>query len=580
MTDELETLRNNLPLYTEAALKIRTKEEGFQYLKLNEAQRIVHEKVSEQWKREGRVRAVVLKARQEGVSTYVAARFFRRIHLWPATSAMVVADSLERAGVLYDIYARYFEHLPRAVKPDRKNTNVRKRLSFTHDSEVVVRPASDREAGRAMTLHLLHASELAFWGENALETWVSLQQAVPAKGSEVIVESTAKGAGGFFHELWEAASTGEAGWLAIFLPWWIHDEYEVEPSDDLREILRLFPDDFENQATQVGIPYEGQLHKLSIRKLAWRRLKIVEAFGGTLEHLGKDATRAFQQEYPATAEEAFLVSGACFFDEEQLRKLSAKTFEAEKRGRLVSDGSTITLEPSARGFLRIYEQPDPRKHYVIGADTSEGKLVSARRVEDTLLSEQGGRDFSAAEVLEVETRKVVAELHGRIAPEVFAEQLRLLGNYYACGGELDGTLRSPALVGVERSHSSGMTVLRLLREHYRYPRLYWRREMNKLTRKIGRVLGWVTSVETRMPMLDELAYFVRQEGAIEIPSKDLVREMITFVVWPDGKPAGEEGCHDDRVIALAIAVQMAREHRHALAGPMPTYEINEESMTG
>ncbi len=48
--------------------------------------------------------------------------------------------------------------------------------------------------------------------------------------------------------------------------------------------------------------------------------------------------------------------------------------------------------------------------------------------------------------------------------------------------------------------------------------------------------------------------------------------MVTFVVWEDGKPAAEEGCHDDRVIALAIAVQMAREHRHTADTPINTWE--------
>jgi hypothetical protein len=570
LTDLLEGFREDLPEYAQTCLRIRKKDATFAYLEFNQAQKIVHQKISEQRQRENRVRCIVLKARQEGVSTYVAARFMRRLHLWAGTTAVVVADTLERAGVLYDIYNRYFEALPREIAPARKSVAQRRRLAFDHESELSVRPATDTEAGRAMTIQLLHASELAFWGGSATETWISLMQAVPHDGSEIIIESTAKGAGGFFHDMWEQAENGDSGWLAIFLPWWIHEEYELTCSEELREIIDEHSDDFEKQALGDGIYYEGELHQLSYDKLAWRRTVIVERFGGDRVRLGRDAVRAFQQEYPATAEEAFLVSGACFFDEDTLRLMTRTGGEAKQRGRLSldPDGKMVRLTPLDRGSVRIYEPPDPQGHYVIGADTAEGKLVATRRGET---DERGGRDYSSAVVYEVDKHRVVAELHGRIAPEVFADQLRLLGHFYACGGGETGLARQVALVGVERSHSSGQTVLRLLREHHRYPRLYWRREINKLTRKISRVLGWVTSVETRMPMLDEVARLIRQ-SELEVPSKDIVREMVTFVVWEDGKPQAEEGCHDDRVIALAIAVQMAREHRHATSTLVPSWE--------
>ena len=564
----VKRLRTDLPLYSKSVLKIRAKNSELVPLTFNDAQSRVHRKISEQRRDTGRVRAVILKARQEGVSTYTAARFFRGMHLRQGVKAMVIADSLERAGVLFDIYQRYLQNVPEELAPTGKAVSQRKRMAFAHDSELAVRPASDTEAGRAQTIHLIHASEIAFWGSlgvDASATWTSLMQAVPHQGSEVIVESTARGAGGLFHEMWENAENNESGWLPIFLPWWIHKEYQLECSEETRDLIDSSKDEFEEQALSEGIWYENKAHVLDYNQLAWRRMVIVENFGGDRERLGKDATRSFQQEYPATAEEAFLVSGACFFDEDALRLMTRTAGEPSMRGRLIKDDEVVRLVPSARGLVRIYDHPDPEKHYVIGADTAEGKLV-AQRVGATM-DERGGRDYSAAVVVDVHERHVVAELHGRIPPEVFAEQLRLLGNYYACGGGKTRSNRQVALIGVERSHSSGQTVLRLLREHYHYPRLFWAREFNKLTKKQGRVLGWKTTEETRMPMLDELGMYLRQ-GQLSVPSKDVVREMVTFVVWEDGKPAAEEGCHDDRVIALAIANQMVREHRHTALEPV------------
>lgn len=568
----INQLRGDLDLYCKTVLKIRNKDAALTPLRLNGAQRLVHSRIAAQRKATGRVRAVILKARQEGVSTYTAGRFFRGMHLWQGRKAMVIADSLERAGVLFDIYQRYLQNVPAEIAPEGKAVSQRKRMAFTHDSELSVRPASDTEAGRAQTIHLIHASEIAFWGSagvDASATWTSLMQAVPRLGSEVIVESTAKGAGGLFHRIWEEAEDGSNGWIAIFLPWWIHEEYRFPCSQEMREIIDDNMDDFERQALNEGIWFEGQSHKLSYDHLAWRRQIIVENFGGDRERLGRDAVRNFQQEYPATAEEAFLVSGSCFFDEDALRLMTRTAGEAKVRGRLSMEENSVRLIPFDRGAVRVYDFPREDKHYVIGADTAEGKLVAQQSAR---IDERGGRDYSSAVVYETTENKVVAELHGRLAPEVFAEQLRLLGNFYACGGGPTGGSRQVALIGVERSHSSGQTVLRLLREHYHYPRLFWAKEFNKLTRKRGRVLGWQTTVETRMPMLDEFGMLVRQ-GQVEIPSKDLVREMVTFVVWEDGKPAAEEGTHDDRVIACGIAIQMGREHRHMMEAPITNYDI-------
>jgi hypothetical protein len=578
-------LRGDMRLYAETCLTILDKDSNFHLLKFNTAQGIVQEKLKHQLRTTGRIRAVILKARQEGVSTYTAARFFRSIHLWSGQSVLVVADSLDRAENLFAMYERYYEELPGELAPRRKFTERGRFMEFAHGSKISVRPASDQKAGRSFTLHKVHASELGFWGEHARKTWTSIMQAVPTGKGEVIVESTANGSGGLFHEMWESTQEPDSGWLGIFLPWWIHEEYELPVVDsDLTEHILNTLDDFERVALTEGIPYEGELHKLSINKLAWRRTAIAENFGGSVkDRPTQDAIRGFQVEYPATAEEAFLVSGSCFFDEDALRHMTLKTEEPIQSGKLMrAEDRTISLQAAERGPLRVWEKPTPELHYVCGADTASGKLVASLRSRENRMGEQekgADRDASVAVIVSLPTKergpKVVAELHGRLAPEVFTEQLRLLGELYSCGGGDTQFYRNKALIAVESNHSSGQTVLRLLKEHYRYVPLYWQREMNKRTRRMGSRLGWRTDEMTRMPMLDELARLVRDESWID-PSKDGVREMVTFITWPDGKPAADEGTHDDRVIARAIAAQMIREHRHSIDAPLPTYELADD----
>ena len=578
LLDTIDRFRNDAYAYSSLCLRIRDKGANLRPLDANFAQRYVEQRIQHQFSKTGRVRAVILKARQEGVSTWTAGRFFRRIHLQAGQKGLVLADSLDRAGAIFGIYTRFWENLPAELQPVRKSYANQKRLAFSHDSELSVRPASDSEAGRAQTVHLLHASELAFWPPNTQrETWVSLMQAIPDDGSEVIVESTAKGAGGLFHELWEQTEKKGSGWIGIFLPWWIHEEYDLEkPLKAELEAIETSPDDFELQALSEGIPFDGKKYVLPVTRLAWRRRTIAEKFGGDPITLGKDATREFQREYPATAEEAFLMSGACFFDEDELRKLANRTNDPVQVGVLEETGTPtgIRFRETARGSIDIFEKPQPKAHYVIGADTATGKEVVSRRTQDQAAREAGGRDYSCAVVLKLgEEGKTLPEevaiLHGYIPPDQFARQLAMLGKFYSCGGPARShpTLRDPALIMVESNHASGQRVLEYLREIVKYRNIYWQREINTRTKHVEKRPGWRTDDRTRIILLDSLAEAVRK-AKIVIPCRNTIREMTTFVVWEDGKPAGEEGCHDDRVMAFALAYIAQRDHWHISNKPL------------
>jgi hypothetical protein len=235
LTDEfLIRLRNDLGFYSAVSLRIRPKEltgTELPYLELNEAQRRLHAIVSKQRRETGRVRVIVLKARQEGVSTYVGARFFRGCHLWPHRHALILADDLERAGALHQIYQRFHQLLPPELAMPTVSALRKKELALANGSQIAVETARDEEAGRATTLQFVHASEMALW-PHADDTWVALMQAVPEEGSEVIIESTAKGVGNAFHRQWLEAEAGESGFIPVFLPWWIHSEYTARPTPE------------------------------------------------------------------------------------------------------------------------------------------------------------------------------------------------------------------------------------------------------------------------------------------------------------------------------------------------------------
>jgi hypothetical protein len=587
--DPLKRFKSDLSYYSSACLKIRTKQAKLSFLDFNYAQTIVHKKISDQFQREGRVRAIVLKARQEGVSTYVAARFFRRLTLTPGQYALVVADDLDRAKVIFGIYDRFWLNLPPEVRPQKRYSQKGTELHLDNpddtdriehpglDSRISVETAANTAAGRGATLQMVHATEMAFW-EKPVDTWIALMQAVPDDGAEVIIESTANGIGGHFYEMWEEAEAGASSFVPIFLPWWIHEEYQLRVTPDEEEQIKATRDPWERMAMAKGFSWEGDQWHLTPGQIMWRRRAIADRMHGD--------ERAFRQEYPSTAEEAFLVSGNAFFDEDKIKVLRQGTKEPV-RANIQRIGNALRLQAAERGYLRVWEQPQTEGIYVISADTASGRQVRAATSSFTdPAGERGGTDFSCADVLRIDrnerhpTPSQAAQLHGRMAPEEFARLLDMLGYLYSSPATVNGRSgRQAALVGVERNHSSGETVLRELKERYRYPNLYYSRLFAKRYAKVTPVAGWVTNVETRQPMLDELAAAVRNM-AIDIRCLDTLKEMVTFVRNPDGKPEAQEGSHDDRVISLAIALQIARIVDTAPARTPPPGPLVSASPTG
>jgi hypothetical protein len=76
--EKLNAYKGDFELFAKEQLKILPKDssKGFQSFEFNEAQRIVNEALEKQLKETGRVRAIILKARQMGLSTYTTGRVF------------------------------------------------------------------------------------------------------------------------------------------------------------------------------------------------------------------------------------------------------------------------------------------------------------------------------------------------------------------------------------------------------------------------------------------------------------------------------------------------------------------------
>jgi len=191
-----ETVRDFL---IEGLLRVRNKYRNLVILRPNRAQR--------EYGRNCSKRDIVLKARQLGITTYVAARFFIQTITQPGTVSLQVAHDQESAENIFRIVHRFWENLPEELQQGalrRSRANVRQIALPALDSEYRVATAADADAGRGTTVHNLHCSEVARWPGDPQETLTSLRATVPA-GGNIVLESTPNGAGGAFYQEWQQA---------------------------------------------------------------------------------------------------------------------------------------------------------------------------------------------------------------------------------------------------------------------------------------------------------------------------------------------------------------------------------------
>jgi hypothetical protein len=246
---------------------------------LNKAQLYVHQKLEEQKEKQGYVRAVIVKARKEGISTLVANRYFDNIIRNPGQRAFILAHLESATNELYDMVDVLYENYPKIFRPGIKEANA-KRLFFENNSGYSVATAGSGEVGRGSTIQFLHMSEVAKY-ENGHKISAGLMQAVfNLPNTEIILESTANGKDNIFYKMVQMALSPDSDYQLIFLPWFWLDEYSAKAPTDL---------ELTTEEEELKIKFN-----LNNNQLFWRRRKILE--------IGENL---FKQEFPATLEEAF-----------------------------------------------------------------------------------------------------------------------------------------------------------------------------------------------------------------------------------------------------------------------------------
>jgi hypothetical protein len=490
-------LFEDFTFYAKHALKIRTKEGTIVPLVLNDAQKIFIKVVIRQLQTTGKVRVVVLKGRQQGLSTIIEGIIYWWTSQHKAVKAIVMTHQGDSTKALFEMCKRYHSSCPEVLKPHTKYSS-RKELAFDLlDSSYMVATAGGESVARGETIQLAHLSEAAFYPPaTAKDNINGLMQAIPnSAGTFVFIESTANGIGNPFHEIWTNAVNGTNEYEPVFIEWFLQPEYRMP-----------VPEGFERT------PEEDELVKkygLDDEQLMFRRKKIAVS-----------GLEMFQQEYPCHADEAFLTSGRPVFNPQQLQGLIEKSPDIVSRLELISE----EFEEASRGSLLLYKHVDPGEVYYIGADVAMGVR---------------GGDWSVAQILDSKKQQV-GIYRSQVHPDYFATVLNALGHFF-----------NTAKIAVENNNHGILTATRLGKD-LAYPNIYFETAVDKQTENETVTYGFRTTVKTKPLIIDKLRQAYR-ENDIVVNDKVTLRECMTYVVKDDGKLEAEAGCFDDCVMSLAIA---------------------------
>lgn len=276
----LRRVRADLMVHAAHCAKIKDKGGRIVPFLFNRAQRHVHALLEQQKAETGKVRALILKGRQQGVSTYVGERFYHQVTT-RGKSAFIVAHEDKATSNLFEMVKRYQDHNPLA--PSTRASNAKELIFRSIDAGYKLATAGTDDVGRSNTAQLIHGSEYGFWRNPQMHLAGLGNTVADLPDTEVILESTGNGIGNAFHLMWQEAEAGRGEFIAIFVPWFWQDEYRADVKPDL-------------ELSAASLKYQAAFG-LDMAQMQWRANKI-STYGNGFEWL-------FDQEYPATAALAF-----------------------------------------------------------------------------------------------------------------------------------------------------------------------------------------------------------------------------------------------------------------------------------
>jgi hypothetical protein len=315
--NEIKKCKSDFLYFCKQYLKIVNKDNKVVSLRLNKAQMAIYSAL-------GVNRYLkVLKARQLGSSTFIAAYYFWRTLFNLNERTLVIAHQHESVKAIFRIYQGFYNNLPSFMKFKTIHSSANT-IEFDTGSFIMIGSASSEAFRGTSAISNLHLSEVAFWDD--LKTTISSVFQATGANPHIILETTANSINDFYNFYED-----DNGYEPVFLSW-DSDENNVlsKLSDSTSKLITAKP---------AILDYLGN-KGYSDDQIRWA----VETF---FTKTAGDISR-FKQEYASDPLTCFIVSGDKFFSE-----------------------TYIIKEEVIEGYIE-YKPPLPGRIYSIGVDSAGG----------------------------------------------------------------------------------------------------------------------------------------------------------------------------------------------------------------
>lgn len=438
------------------------------------------------------VREIVLKARQEGMSSFILALFAADFLLRPYSISICISHRKDSTDLLFKkvksyldsyfaVLAKQYGTTSEAVaKQFLKSDNRNLIENATNNAMFYIGTAGAKVGGRGGTARNILFSECAFYQDTELitaqEIVVGTAQQVPQGRGMIFIESTANGVDNYYQQTWEKATRGESIYKPRFFGW-----SEFYSKEWVEEKRKEFPND-----------------------------------------------RMWKQEYPNDPDEAFIASGTPYFDTQILKEMLSSKPDPIIKGKFEMDGSVTTVFDNAP--VRIYREPQYGEQFVVFADPAESQ------------------DFCAAVAFSKKKYDSPIVMNEVMESSQFGYEL-----FKMCKYIFDKTGMWPKLAVERNTGQATIYVLKQLNYSDLFRMVDFTSTTHAEKGEIGWVTtGHLSGGElqgTRRKMLDDLSLAIKQ-GMVKLYDEQQIRQLMAFMIVK-GRAQAKSGKKDDLVMATA-----------------------------
>lgn len=491
------------------------------------------------------VRIVLLKARQWGGST-VTQMFMSWIQLFHRSgwNSVIVADVEDQARTIRAMYSRMARRHPVEICPVQFcnfEGSSKNKMLVGRDCVVSIGSMQKPDSLRSGDIKMAHLSEVGLWKrtkerkpEDVIQTIIG---SVPREPFTVVVlESTAKGIGNFFHDTWCEAVDDRSAYTPLFVAWFEIDIYYKPFINEKQKI------EFVQSMTgdELARFYAGA----TLEGLNWYREK------------RREYSTDWQMcsEFPSTAEEAFQTTGRPAHDPLYVRQLRPFVREPLYVGELLGDATyghealcNVHFVPTPTGNFSVWKMPDTSRHianrYAVSLDIggrSPNADWSVISVIDRIAMIDGG------------VEECIATYRFHLDQDLTVWRAVQVAEWF-CHALLAVEANSLNPKGQEGDHT--LTILDTIKEHY--DNLFSRSDPTRIREGEPVKYGFHTNAASKTDLVTQMTKRLREILYIE-RDKRALDEIDWYELKPDGSYGAVDGKHDDIYMSRAIVLKVSQ----------------------